>query len=90
MDCDCDEGWPEGASVYTFMVHDGDWSGFYVNGYLVQEGHSLDVQMCLEELVGYEIQGYGHLYDKENRLGNLDQWGGRCPVYVDDLLKALR
>jgi hypothetical protein len=72
------------------MTHDGDWMGFYVNGRLIEEGHSLQISTCLAELVGYEIIAYGDVYDEKNKLGNLDKFGGRCPRFLDDLMKELR
>lgn len=85
-----DSDFPEGCSVYTFTVYDGEWSGFYVNGALIQEGHSLQIEPCLEELVGYEVLSYGHLYDKDNKLGDLEQFGYAMPQNINDLWRLLR
>lgn len=69
--------------------HEGDWEGLYVEGKLVAEGHSIEIQDVFDamkkasmlENINVEI-----IYDNERRWGEyLEIFGNRFPDKFKDL-----
>lgn len=68
-----------------FRNCEGDWEGFYVNGELVEEGHSIDFAWVVE----HYLHGT-YVNDDEGMAGEyLEKFGGRCPDNTNELLRVL-
>lgn len=62
---------------------DGDWIGMYVDGELVEEGHSIRPHRAIEALVGKHV---GRLTEREEDLSV----AGTLPPKLDDMDEWLK
>lgn len=59
-----------------------DWQGLYVNGILVDEGHSINLKQAIEKLIP-EVDLKSVWYDDIDPM--LDKFGNHCPRNYSDL-----
>ncbi|MEP0825825.1 MAG: hypothetical protein HRF40_10085 [Nitrososphaera sp.] len=57
-----------------------DWIGVYLDGILIEEGHSFRLQDILSK-IGVENTTVWHEGD------DLDKFGGHCPALIEDYFK---
>jgi len=56
------------GKVFNVSTEDGDWEGFYVDGKLIDEGHSVNPAFLLEKM-GYEVDSIELTEDQIEDLG---------------------
>lgn len=72
--------------IFEFTVD--DWSGIYLDGSLVEEGHSARWDQVIPQLVGHTIESYERsAYEHDEAF---EEHFGRCPQTLDELKETLK
>ena len=64
------------------LIELDDWQGFYIDGKLIDECSSLDLDIVLHQILGDSFENIRLFED------NLDDFGNRLPNNLEDLKKV--